>query len=135
MEPASACCTIRRTAKHTLTANAAIRKSKDTPHEQELKRISYPAATKRTILRSQDTDKWLQTPPSYVNRNCLSEKEFRDALHLRYYRTPPNFHAHGCGAKFPIAHGLECKKGGLVTQRHVEITFELEDLAARALIP
>ena len=34
-----------------------------------------------------------------------------------------------------MAHGLECKKGGLVIQRHDEIKFELQDLAARALIP
>ena len=62
---------------------------------------------------------------------------FRGALHLRYCRTPPNLptHCDGCGAKFSMAHGLECKKGGLVIQRHDEIKFELQDLAARALIP
>ena len=54
--------------------------------ERELKRITdpIPAATKRTILRSQETGWWLQTPPSYANGICLSEMEFRDALHLRY---------------------------------------------------
>ena len=61
----------------------------------------------------------------------------RDALHLRYCITPPNLptHCDGCGAKFSIAHGLECKKGGLVIQRHDKIKFELQDLATRALIP
>ena len=44
-------------------------------------------------------------------------------------------HCDGCGAKFSIAHGLECEKGGLVIQRHDEIKFRLQDLAARALIP
>ena len=29
----------------------------------------------------------------------------------------------------------ECKKGGLVVQRHYEIKFELQDLAAGALLP
>ena len=48
------------------------------------------AATKRTILRSQETGKWLQTLPSYVNGTRLSDIKFRDALHLRYCRTPPN---------------------------------------------
>ena len=130
------------TANHTqtmATAKAAIRTSRDNLHEQELKRITdpIPAATKCTILRSQETGQWLQTPPSYVNGTCLTDMEFRDALHLRYCRTPPNLptHCDGCGAKFSIAHGLECKKGGLVIQRHDEIKFELQDLAARALIP
>ena len=36
---------------------------------------------------------------------------------------------------FSIALFLECKKGGLVTQRHDEIKYELQDLATRALIP
>ena len=34
-----------------------------------------------------------------------------------------------------MAHGLECKKGGIRTQSHDEIKFELQDLAARAFIP
>ena len=130
------------TATHTrimAAAKAAIRTAKDRRHEWELKRITdpIPAATKRTILRSQETGTWLQTPPSYVNGTCLSEMEFRDALHLRYCRTPPNLHTRcdGCGAKFSIAHGIECKKGGLVIQITDEIKFELQDLAASALIP
>ena len=79
----------------------------------------------------------MQIPPSYINGTCLSDLEFRDSLHLRYARAPPNLpnHCDGCGAKFSIAHGLECKKGGLVILCHNEIKFELQDLAARALIP
>ena len=62
---------------------------------------------------------------------------FRDALHVRYCRRPPYLptHCDGCGAKFSTAHGIECKKGGLVIQRHDEIKFKLPDLATRALIP
>ena len=48
---------------------SAIRTSKDSLHERELVRIT-----------SQETGKWLQTPPSYVNGTCFSEMEFRDAL-------------------------------------------------------
>ena len=86
---------LRQLRKHTqtmATAKSAIRTSKDTLHEWELKRITdpRPAATKRTVLRNQETGKGLQIPPSYVNGMCLSEMEFRDALHLRYCRTPPN---------------------------------------------
>ena len=116
-----------------------IFQSKDSLHEQELKRITdpIPAATKRTIFRSQATGKRPQTPPCYVNGTCLSEIELRDESHLRWYRTPPNLptHCDGCGSEFSIAHRLECKKREFVIQRHDEIKFELQDLAARALIP
>ena len=61
------------TAKHTqimAAAKSAIGASKDRLHEQELKRITdpIPAATKIKILRSQATRKWLQTPPSFIDR-------------------------------------------------------------------
>ena len=61
--------------------------------------------------------------------------KFRDALHLRYCKTPPNLptHCNGCGAKFSISHGLECKKGGLLMQLYDEIKFELQVLAANLL--
>ena len=57
-------------AKHSQTmaaAKAAIRTSRDSLHEQGLKRITDPitASTKRTILICQETCKELQTPPSY----------------------------------------------------------------------
>ena len=88
---------IFETAKHTqtmATAKATIRTSKNCLHEHELKRITDPirAAPKRTILRSQETGKWLQTSPSYVNGTCLSEIEFS-----------------------------QCKKGVLIIQRQAEI--------------
>ena len=69
------------------------------------------------------------------NGTCLSDMEFRFALHLRYCRTSPNLptHCDRCGARFSTAHGLACKKGGLVIQRHDEIKFELQDHAASAL--
>ena len=65
------------TAKHTqtmATAKAAIQTSKDILHEWELKRITVPipAATKNTIFRSQETGKWLQTPPSYDTSMVLA---------------------------------------------------------------
>ena len=60
----------------------------------------------------QETGVWLQTPPPNIPTYCDS-----------------------CRARFSVAHGLDCKKGGLVIQRHCEIKFKLQDLAARALIP
>ena len=79
-----------------VAANAAIRTFENCLHEQELKRITepIPAATKRTIIRSQKTGKWLQTPPSYVNGTGLADMKFRDALHLPYCRTPPDLLTH-----------------------------------------
>ena len=67
----------------------------------------------------------------YVNGTCLSDMEFRYALHHPYCRPSPNLltHCDDCGAKFSITHGIGCKKGG---SRHDEIKFEL---AARVLIP
>ena len=38
----------------------------------------------------------------------------------------------GCGALFDLQHALDCKKGGLVTQRHSEVRDALEDLVAMA---
>ena len=56
----------------------------------------------------------------------------RDALSLRYHRpllkTPA--HCDGCGKEFSFQHALDCKKGGLVTQRHNEVRDALGDLAA-----
>ena len=63
-----------------------------------------------------------------VRGTCLSDMEFRDAFQPQYCRTPPNL-------QLSVYHGLECKKGGSVIQRHDEIKFELQELAAKALIP
>ena len=38
----------------------------------------------------------------------------------------------GCGELFTLGHALDCKKGGLVTQRHNEVRDALGDIAALA---
>ena len=38
----------------------------------------------------------------------------------------------GCGSTFCLSHALDCRKGGLVTQRHNEVRDALGDLAALA---
>jgi hypothetical protein len=93
--------------------------------------------TRRTILRGKETGPWLSVMPSTLNGTELSTQEFRDALLLRYARTPGDLPSHcdGCGAKFCVRHALECKVGGLVTLRHNEINEELCDLASKALAP
>ena len=74
-----------------------------------------------------------ETPPSYINETCLYDMEFRDALHLRYCRTPLNLTTH-CHAQFSIALGLEWRKGGLVIQRMTKWSW-VQDLAASARTP
>ena len=34
----------------------------------------------------------------------------------------------GCGAEFTLQHGMDCKKGGLVIQRHNEVRDCLGDI-------
>ena len=112
------------------------RLSKDSQYEQELKRVTdlVPEAIKRTIQAKKQAS---GCKPHQVIGTCLSNMEFRDALHLRYCIAPSNLltQCDGCGAKFSTAHGLECKKGGLVIQCHDKIKLELQYLAARVRIP
>ena len=69
------------------------------------------------------TSAWLIVMPIACHHFELSPVEFRDALSLRYHRpllkTPA--HCDGCGEEFSFQHALDCKKGGLVTQRHNEV--------------
>ena len=77
------------TAKHTqttATAKAAVRTSRDSLHEQELKHITgpIPAPAKRTILRSQETGKLLQTPPRYDTSMELAALIWNSEMHCIY---------------------------------------------------
>ena len=106
-------------------------------HDAELASVLdlFPAAEKRIILRGKTTGQWLSVHPSSINGTQLSATEFRDALLMRYAHTPGNLPSKcdGCGQKFDLRHALVCKRGGLVTSRHNEITAELRDLALLAL--
>ena len=64
--------------------------------------------------------------PSAVSGTEPGRDEFRDAIRLRYGKTPANLpeKCDGCGAKFTLEHALSCKVGGLVIQRHDEINQE-----------
>ena len=59
---------------------------------------------------------------------------FYGLLALRYQRPISRISekCDGCGAFFSLEHALDCKKGGLVTQRHNEIRDALGDIAAMA---
>ena len=62
----------------------------------------------------------------------LSATEFHDALALQYNRPLLKMSANcdGCGAATSLEHALDCKKGGLVTQRHNEVRDVIGDLAS-----
>jgi hypothetical protein len=81
--------------------------------------------------------RWVSAVPLTVNGTELASQEFRDALLLRSTRSPEDLQPHcdGCGAKFSVRHGLNCKKGGLVISRHNEIRDELSYIASKPFIP
>ena len=44
-------------------------------------------------------------------------------------------HCNGCNARFSICHALNCKRGGLVTERHNELHDRVAYLTSRAFTP
>ena len=89
----------------------------------------------RSILRAKDSlSSWLNVIPTKKDFYDLSANEFRDALSLRYSKPllllPPN--CDGCGDLFTTTHALDCRKGGLVIQRHNEIRDTIYDLCTLA---
>ena len=95
-----------------------------------------PSSVCRTIRRAIDfqTSGWLTVLPLTCHHFDLSPQQFRDALSLRYHRPLSSMPSHcdGCGSTFDLSHTLDCRKGGLVTQRHNEVMDALGDLAALA---
>ena len=65
---------------------------------------------------------WLTSTPLERYHFDLSPNEFKDGLAIRYLRHPADLSAccDGCGADFTLQQGMDCKKGGLVIQRHNE---------------
>ena len=56
---------------------------------------------------------------------------------MRYGIEPPDLpeHCDVCGAVFDIFHSLNCKKGGLITERHSELLDGVADLVSKAFTP
>ena len=92
------------------------------------------ARTRRAIQRAVEgkTSSWLTALPLAHHHFDLSATEFRDALALRYNRPLLKLPANcdGCGAATSLEHALDCKKGGLVTQRHNEVRDVIGNLAS-----
>ena len=120
-------------------ANAAIRTSKDSLNEHELRLITdlTQAATKRTILRCQKTGKWLQTLPSYVKGTCLSKMEFRDALHLDIvgHHSISSLIAMVVELNYPKLMALSARKEDKSSKAMTKSSELQDDHADRALIP
>ena len=83
------------------------------------------------------TGAWLTVLLSTVNGTELGAQEWLEALLLRYGLDPPDLlkYCDGCKVRFSISHTLDCKKGGLVTERHNELRDGVADLARKAFTP
>ena len=96
--------------------------------------VRFDKNRQRAINRSKDgrLSGWLTVLPIAKFHFDLSPQEFRDALALRYkkslLRVPDS--CDGCGASFDLVHALDCRKGGLVIQRHNEVRDAFGDLGA-----
>ena len=86
--------------------------------------ILLPEIRQRTLhrIREGDCSTWLSMIPTHDNHFLMSADVFRDAIALRYGRTPikMNGFCDGCSQPFDISHALDCKMGGLVGARHNE---------------
>ena len=96
--------------------------------------VRFDKNRQRAINRSKDgrLSGWLTVLPIAKFHFDLSPQEFRDALALRYkkplLRVPDS--CDGCGASFDLVHALDCRKGGLVIQRHNKVRDAFGDLGA-----
>lgn len=95
---------------------------------------SVDPGMRRSVMRNIDgrTSCWLTALPLSYYHFDFSPVEFRDALFLRYGKLPLNLpdKCDGCGGEVSLQHLLDCKRGGLVIQRHNEIRDSLGDLCA-----
>ena len=80
---------------------------------------------------------WLTVQPSTVNGTELGVQECIYALFLIYFIEPPDLPKFydRCNTTFSIFRALECKKGGLVTERHNNLRDWVLDLAGKAFTP
>ena len=94
---------------------------------------SLTSLTSRAVQQAVDshTSGWLSVLPLTHHHFDLSAQQFCDALCLQYHRPLSLLPAScdGCG-DFSLTHTLDCRKGGLVTQRHNEVRDALGDLTA-----
>ena len=74
---------------------------------------------------------------SAVNKTDLGDQDWRYALFLCYgidHLYLPT-HCDSCNSKFSIYYALDCKKGGLITNRHNDLRFGVSDLTGKDFTP
>ncbi len=81
------------------------------------------------------TGAWLSAIPNCFDGTELSREKFQDKLAIRYGLRPRGLpeHCNGCNEPFLVEHGLSCKRGGFVGQRHDDVCEELAHLCSMAL--
>ncbi len=84
-----------------------------------------------------ETGVWLSVIPNRFAATKLSREEFQDNLTICYGLHPRGLpeRCDGYREPFTVEHGLSCKKGGFVGQRHDNICEELAHLCLMALTP
>ena len=89
------------------------------------------------IKRAKESGAWLTCVPSTKMGTTLSRDEFVDNVRWRNGFAPTNLPetCDGCGERFTTEHGLNCKVGGLVHERHEIGADEWEYLGAMAYSP
>ena len=89
------------------------------------------------MKRAKSSGSWLSTVPTHRNGTTLSAEEFTDNIRYRNGFEPTNLpqFCDGCGAQFSTEHGLNCKHGGLVNERHDATADEWIYLAGMAFQP
>ena len=104
----------------------------DAKFEEIIKTYSPTRKRANEKIPKEKVSAWLSVIPTARYHFDLSAREFRDALAIRYRRpllgVPSN--CDGCGEEFTLVHALDCKRCGLVTQRHNEIRDAIGDLAS-----
>ena len=110
---------------------ADLKLEKEIAYTAEKKRIenlitSEPKKRAFLMAGEKGSSSWLSALPLRSLGYCLSKKDFRDSLLLRYNWPIPDVCKHcACGMSNSVNHALTCKKGGYVTFRH-DILVETE---------
>ncbi len=82
-----------------------------------------------------ETGAWLSVIPNRFDGMELTREEFQDNLAIRYGLRPRGLpeRCDGCNEPFTVEHGIICKKGSFVGQRHDNVCKELAHLCSMAL--
>jgi hypothetical protein len=84
-----------------------------------------------------ETGAWLSVIPNCFDGAEVLREEFQDNLAICYGLCPRGLPecCNGCREPFMVEHGLSCKKGSFVGQRHDDVCEELAHLCLMALTP